>query len=228
MRVLLSLTAIMAACVIHAAGMDADPEAQALRQRFEAFTVVGTALKDDFDQPAERRITGPVTLENGALRFPEDRSDAMYLYYGPRLPRRARLSLDFRLDQMPKDFNFMTLCEAGTAGNTKFSVRLGMDRCVKIQVLTRRETLNLLGDPVELGKVHHLVWWYAPEGSLLIVDGVIQDYSTDYTTPYAVEGGEAFYLGDQPYWDPSSRKGIFYALDNFVGLLDNLELVGFK
>jgi hypothetical protein len=225
---LLPVAMILTASWCHAAGMDADPEAKALRARFEGLAVTGAALKDDFDQQAERRITGPITLAGGALSFPEDRSEGIYVYYGPRLPRRARLSLDFRVDQMPRDYNFMTLCEAGTAGNTKFMVRLGIDRCVRIQVLTPRENLNLQSDPVELGKWHHLVWWYAPEGSMLLVDGMIADYSTDYSTPYAVEVGEAFYLGDQPWWDPGSQKGIFYPLDSFVGLLDNLEMVGLK
>lgn len=228
MRISVLLGALVTLSVAHSAGMDADPEAQALRQRLEAFTVAGTALKDDFNTPAERRLTGPVTLQDGALSFPEDRSDALYLYYGVTLPRRARLALDFRVDLIPRDHNFMTLCEAGTAGNTKFMIRLGMDRRVTVQVLTRRENINLLGDPVALGKWHHLVWWYAPEGSVLSVDGVIHDYSTDYCTPYTVEVGEAFYLGDQPWWDAGGRKGIFYPLDNFVGLLDNVELVGLR
>ncbi len=232
----LTLTVIVAAASsAHAAGMDADPEARALRAHFQALTVAGVALKDDWNSDLQRRITGPVGVGPGAKAaedpadkassFPEDRSDALYVYYGTTLPRRGRLSVDFRLDKLPRDHNFMTLCSAGTAGNTKFWVRLGLDRRISAMITTPRENLSLLGDPVAIGEWHHLEWRYAPEGSVLVIDGAIEDYSTDYSVPYAVEVGEAFYLGDQPWWDPGSRKGVFYPLDNFVGLLDNLELV---
>jgi hypothetical protein len=234
----LLLSALGVAFAAGAGGMDQDPEARALRQRFETLSVAGATLKDNFDGQTERRVTGPVTMGPGvrsagnpadrAASFPEDRSDALYVYYGPVLPRRARLSVDFRVDKLPRDHGFMTLCSAGTAGNTKFYVRLGLDRRVTVCVLTRRENITLIGDPVELSRWHQLQWWYAPEGSLLTLDGVVQDYSTDYCVPYAVEAGEAFYLGDQPWWDAGSRQGIFYPLDSFVGLLDNLELVSLK
>ncbi len=220
--------------MLGAAGFDQDPEALSLRRRLEALPVVGVALKDDFNAPAERRITGPISLipsareaqnvADQALLFPEERAAEMYVYYGIWLPRRAHLSLDFRLDALPKDHNFLTFCSAGTPGNTKFALRLGLDRRVRIHILTRREQINLESDPVELSRWHRLEWYYAPEGALLIVDGVIQDYSLDFCVPYAVETGEAFYLGDQPWWDAVSRKGVFYPQDNFVGMLDNLEI----
>lgn len=207
-----------------AAGMDQDPDAKALLSRLQALKAVLVAPADNFNSLAERRITGPVTIVDGAVVFPEDRSEALHLYYGTVLPQRGCLHLDFRLDRMPKDHNFMTLCEAGTPGNTKFMLRLGMDRRVSAYVLTKREQVRLTSDPVDLGKWHKLLWWYAPEGSVLQIDGVIEDYSTDPCTPYAVAVGEAFYLGDQPWWDAGGRKGVFYPLDNFVGLLDNLGL----
>jgi hypothetical protein len=122
----------------------------------------------------------------------------------------------------------MTLCSVGTAGNTKLMVRLGLDRRVRVIVLTRREELQLQSDPVELGKPHRVEWWYAPEGGLLVVDGVVQDYSTDHCVPYAVEVGEAFWLGDQPWWDAGGRKGVFYPLDSFAGVIDKVELVRLK
>jgi hypothetical protein len=226
------------ATLAQAAGMDNDPEAKALRQRLATLAVAGVALKDDFSTAAERRLAGPVTMGPGvkaredpadkAACFPEDRSEALYVYYGLVLPRRARLSVDFRVDGLPREHSFMTICSAGTAGNTKFTIRLGLDRRVSVNVLTPREGLNLLSDPVALGRWHHLEWWYAPEGALLIVDGSIADYATDYGVPYAVQVGEAFYLGDQPWWDAGAQKGIFYPLDSFVGSLDNLELVGLR
>jgi len=232
----LALSVVLAAAPsAHTAGMDADPEARALQARFQTLALAGVALKDDWSSDLQRRITGPVSVGPGvkaaenpadkAACFPEDRSDAVYVYYGTTLPRRGRLSVDFRLDKLPRDHNFMTLCSAGTAGNTKFWVRLGLDRRVSVAIMTPRENLALLGGPVALSQWHHLEWWYAPEGSALVIDGVIHDYSTDYSAPYAVEAGEAFYLGDQPWWDPGSQKGVFYPLDSFVGLLDNLELV---
>jgi len=220
--------------MLGAAGFDQDPEALALRRRLESLPVVGVALKDDFNAPAERRLSGPIALlprdregqnaADQALLFPEENTAEMYVYYGIRLPRRAHLSLDFRVDTLPKDHHFLTMCSAGTAGNTKFMIRLGLDRRVRVHILTRREQINLESDPVALSCWHRLDWFYAPEGALLIVDGVIQDYSLDYSVPYAVETGEAFYLGDQPWWEAVSRKGVFYPLDNFVGRLDNLEV----
>lgn len=220
--------------MLGAAGFDQDPEALSVRRRLESLPVVGMALKDDFNAPAERRLTGPISFipsardaqnpADQALLFPEERVAEMYVYYGIRLPRRAHLSLDFRLDALPKDHHFLTFGSAGTAGNTKFALRLGLDRRVRIYILTRREQINLESDPVALSRWHRLEWYYAPEGSLLIVDGVIQDYSLDFCVPYAVETGEAFYLGDQPWWDAFSRKGVFYPLDNFVGVLDNVEI----
>jgi hypothetical protein len=79
-----------------------------------------------------------------------------------------------------------------------------------VSILTKRESISLTGDPPALGQWHHLDWWYAPEGSVLAVDGVMHDSSTDGCVPDTVEVGEAFYLGDQPSWDPGSRKGVFY------------------
>ena len=209
----------------HCAGMDDDPEVKALLARFNSMKA-SVVLQDDFNLPMDRRTQGPVKIENGSIFYPEDRSEAVYVYYSVVLPRRGCLSLDFRLDKMPKDHNFMTLCDAGTAGNTKFMVRLGMDRRVCVYITTRREQIRMISDPVESGKWHELKWLYAPEGSVLQIDGIIQDYSTDICTPYSVETGEAFYLGDQPWWDSSARKGIFYPYDSFVGQLDNLSLEG--
>lgn len=222
----------------NAAGMDRDPEARALQQQLSALPVTRTVLQDDFNKAAQRRLTGPVTMGPGinaakdptdkAASFPAGRSPAVYIYYGVVLPQRARLSLDFRLDKLPPDYHFMTICSAGTAGNTKFTIRLGMDRRVSVHDLTRREQISLLSDPVALGQWHHLEWWYAPEGALLIIDGVIEDYSTDYCVPYTVGVGEAFYLGDQPWWNAAGHKGVFYPLDSFVGLIDNLQMVALK
>jgi len=214
----------MPASVLPVASMDADPEAKALLAKLQAMKVSPAAPHDDFNSPGDRSLTGPVTVQEGVVCFPEDRSDALYIYYGAVLPKRGRLSLDFRVDRLPKDHHFMTLCEAGTGGNTKFTVRLGMDRRVTVAVVNGRENIQMLGEPVMLGKWHQLRWWYAPEGAVLQIDGVIQDYSTDYSVPYAVGAGDAFYLGDQPWWDGSGHRVVFYPLDNFVGYLDNLAL----
>lgn len=227
-RAICCLVLALATTTLRAAGFDQDAEARALRQWFSGLTIARTALKDDFDGPAERRLTGLLTVTEGALHYPEDRSAQVTAYYGVVLPRRGRLAVDFRVDQLPGDYSFMTICAAGTAGNTKFTVRLGLDRRVRIMSLTRREAINLESDPVALGQRHHLEWWWAPEGALLVVDGVLQDYATDCSVPYAVEGGEAFWLGDQPWWDPGGHQGVFYPLDSFVGILDNLELVALK
>lgn len=236
MRYLFPLLFLLPGAAAPAAGLDADAEAKALLQRFQSFATVGTPLADDFNQARERRLTGPVSLvpvpgeapANQALRFPEDRSEAVHAYYGAVLPRRGCLSLGFRTDALPANHTMLSLCNAGTAGNTKFTLRLGLDRIVRVHILTKREQLTLQSEPVALGRWHHVAWWYGPEGSVLTVDGVIEDYATDYAVPYAVEVGEAFWLGDQPWWDAAGRKGAFYALDSFVGLLDNLKLVGLK
>ena len=218
------LLMVLAAGTAQAAGMEADPDARALLEAFKALSVAGPALADDFNNPAERRLTGPVTVKDGALQFPDGREEAVHVQYGVVLPRRGRLALDFRLDQMPKDHNFMTLCDTGTAGNTKFTLRLGLDRKIRLHVLTRRENLDLQSEPVPLGQWNTVEWFYGPEGSVLRVNGVIEDYSTDYSVPYSVETGDAFYLGDQPWWDAGGRRGIFYPHDSFVGQLDNLRL----
>lgn len=234
-------TAMLAALVLGAAapvlcqGMNADPEAQALLARFRAMTVAGVALADDFNAPRERRITGPITLGPGregqgqAAVFPETRDDAIHIYYGVVLPRHAHLALDFLLPaQRPADHNFMTLVSAGTAGNTKLMLRLTGELRPFVSIMTKRENIQLTGEPLALGQWHHLDWWYGPEGSVLVVDEVTHDYSTDFCVPYAVGVGEAFWLGDQPWWDAGGRKGVFYPLDSFVGSLDNLCLESLK
>jgi hypothetical protein len=227
-RALLVLAALSATAGGWGAGFDQDREVQKLRAQFGGLTVVGPVLQDDFSTTADRRIAGPVTVADGVATYQEDRSEQLSIYYGVVVPKRGHLSVDFRLDRLPQDHNFMTLCSAGTAGNTKLMMRVGLDRRVRVIVLTRREEITLESDPVELGKMHRVEWWYAPEGGLLVVDGVVQDYSTDNCVPYAVEVGEAFWLGDQPWWDAGGRKGVFYPLDNFVGVVDGVELARLK
>lgn len=132
-RLWLPLLALVAAVPsARAAGMDGDPEARALLQHFQALRAGGVALQDDFNRETARRLTGPLTLGPGvkapadpadkALCFAEDRSEALHAYYGVVLPRRGHLALDFRLATMPRDHNMMTICDAGTAGNTKFMI----------------------------------------------------------------------------------------------------------
>ncbi|MBU0609067.1 MAG: hypothetical protein KKI08_14370 [Armatimonadetes bacterium] len=234
-HVLLAVLVLGAAGPVLCQGMNADPEAQALRARFRAMTVAGTALADDLNAPRERSITGPITLgrspggDGEAAVYPETRDNAIHIYYGVVLPRRGHLALDFLLPpQRPADHNFMTLVSAGTAGNTKFMLRVTGELRPFVSILTKRENIQLTGDPLVLGQWHHLDWWYAPEGSVLAMDDVIHDYSTDFCVPYAVEVGEAFWLGDQPWWDAGGRKGVFYPLDSFVGSLDNLCLESLK
>ena len=205
---------------------DADPEAKALLEKFQAMKTLKGIPRDNFNNSADRQITGNVAVQNGVASFPEDRSDAIYIYYGCRMSERGCLSLDFRVDQLPKDHNFMTLCSVGSGGNIKFTVRLGLDMRVKITVTNQQyQNIQLLGEPVKLGKWHKVQWWYAPEGAVLEVDGEIHDYSTDNSTQYgAGKGGDAFYLGDQPWWDAGGRRDVFYPLDSFVGLIDNVSL----
>jgi len=219
----------------HAQGMNADPEARAMLDRFKAMAVVGDALADDFNASAERRVTGPITFGPGregqgnAAIYPETRDDAIYIYYGAVIPTRGHVSLDFLLPpKRPTDHNFMTLLSAGTPGNTKFMLRVTGELRPYANVLTKREGITLVGEPLALGQWHHLDWWFDNIGAVLVVDDVIQDYSTDPCVPYAVGVGEAFYLGDQPWWDPGSRKGVFYPLDSFVGSLDNLRMQSLK
>ena len=232
---LLAVLMLGAAGPVLCQGMNTDAEAQALLARFRAMAVAGTALADDFNAPRERRVTGPITLDPGregqgdAAVYPETRDNAIHVYYGVVLPRRGHLALDFLLPpKRPTDHNFMTLVSAGTPGNTKFMLRITGELRPFVSILTRRENIQLTGDPLALDQWHHLDWWYAPEGSVLTVDDVIHDYSTDFCVPYAVEVGEAFWLGDQPWWDAGGRKGVFYPLDSFVGSLDNLRLEGLK
>jgi len=201
------------------ASMDEDPEAQALRKRFEEMKITGTYLDDRLDGKTTGPITGPIAFGPGvqapgepddqAAQFPEDRVEAQYIYYGPWVPRRGHLSLDFRLDERPRDYHFLTLFSIGTGGNTCMTMRLGLDRVVTATSLTKREPVTVFSDPVTLGKWHHVDYWYGPEGSLLLVDGAIEDYSTDWSVPYAHNDSNAFYLGDQPWWDGSSRKAVF-------------------
>ena len=231
--------AVLTVVALAGGGAAADSEALAVLKRFQAMAPAGVTVHDDFNFDASRRITGPVGLGPGvksatdpadkAALFPEDQSPALHIYYGSTIRRRGRLALDFKVqDPLPKDHSFMTLLSAGTPGNTKFWVRVGMDRRVSVGIMPRRESITLLGDPVTVGQWHHLDWWFAAEGSVLAVDGAIHDYSTDVCVPYAVEAGEASHLGAQPWWDAGGHKGIFYARDNFVGSIDNLELVGLK
>jgi hypothetical protein len=231
--------AVLAAIVpprVAGGDLNADSEAQALLRRFQALHTAGVTLADDFNRDRERQTQGAVTFAprpaaladsaDRAVTFPEDRTAATYICYGGVIPSLGRLSMDFRPSEpMPRDYGFLTLLSAGTAGNLKFCIRLGLDRRITILVVTRRETLRLLGEPVATDQWHHLDWWFGQPGGVLVLDGVIQDYSTDVCLPYAVGEGEAFYLGDQPVWDAVGRQGVFYPLDSFVGCLDNLELV---
>ncbi len=221
---------------LRGAGLDTDAEAQALLSRFRALPVAGVVFRDDFNRETTRRATGPVSFGPGlnaagdpadkAAAFPEDRTDALHLYYSGIIPRCGRVSLDFRVPALlPVDHHFLTLLSAGTAGNTKFWLRVGLDGRVAVAVMARRETLTLTGEPLAAGQWHHLDWWFGAVGAVLVIDGVVHDYSTDFCLPYAVGEGEAFYLGDQPWWDAGGQKGVFYPLDNFVGWLDNVEWV---
>jgi hypothetical protein len=215
--------------------MDADPEARALTACFQGMPAEPKpVLQDTFDGAAGGRVTGPVTLGPGrsaelaatdqAALFPEDRSEALYIYYGPFVPRRGRISLDLRVEALPKDHHFMTLFSIGTGGNTCVLARFRLDRRLLVHLLTPAETVQLVSEPLALAAWHHLELAYAPEGALLRLDGVTHDYSTDYGTPYACDLSNAFYLGDQPWWDAGGRKAVFYPLDSFVGRLDNLQI----
>ena len=217
------------------ANMEKDPEAKALLARFQGMRDSGRSLDDPLDGKSAGKATGPVGFGPGARAdksatdqaalFPENRVEAQYLYYGPHVAARGRISLEFRLDALPKDAHFMTLFSIGTGGNTCMTMRLGMDRVVTAMVLTRREGVTLFSDPVARGKWHRLEYWYGPEGAALVLDGSIEDYSTDYAAPYAHDISNAFYLGDQPWWDAGGHKAIFYPLDSFAGRIDNLQFV---
>lgn len=233
-RLLLPSLLLTTLCGPLCAGMDDDPEAGELLTVFSRMSPTATYLDDTFDKPKERKITGPIGFGPGrgaeddpadkALLFPDERIPETHVYYGPYVPMRGVFCLDFRLDTLPRDNNFMALFSIGTPGNTCFTVRLYLDRTVRATLWTKRERVTTLSDPVELGQWHALRLYYGPEGSLLQIDGAIEDYSTDYSVPYAHNNSNAFYLGDQPWWDGNKRKGIFYPLDGFVGRLDNLRL----
>ncbi len=104
-------------------------------------------------------------------------------------------------------------------------VKVRMDCVVDGYILTERDYVSLFSDPVSLGEWHHLEWWYGPEGSVLVLDGRIQDYSTDWSVSYAYNNSTAFYLGDMPHWHTQHPKGYFSPGDNFIGLIDNLQLI---
>lgn len=216
------------------ADMEGDPEAVALRQALDAMRADGVYLDDSFDGEAKGRLTGPVTFAPGrqaeanatdrAALFPDERVAELFVYYGAHLPERGELSVDFRIDALPGEHNFMTLCSMGTAGNTCLTVRAYLDRTIRATLWTRRENITLVSGPFSLGDWHHLSLRYGPEGSLLALNGTIHDFSLDYSAPYAHGHSTAFYLGDQPWWDPANRTGVFYPLDSFAGRIDNLKL----
>jgi hypothetical protein len=214
----------------------ADAEATALAAWLDGLPrEAAPLLRDTLDGATAGRITGPIAYGPGrsageapgdqAALFPEDRSEALFVYYGPFVPRRGRIALDLRIEALPKDHHFMTLFSIGTGGNTCMTARLRLDGRVAVAILTPAETVSLVSEPQPLAAWHRFELTYAPEGALLRLDGVIQDFATDYSTPYACELSNAFYLGDQPWWDPGGRKAVFYALDSFVGRIDNLEVM---
>lgn len=234
-RTVVLICALAAGCpAAPGADMDANPEARALLRQFREMAVAGTSLEDRFEPGPKGTAVGPVGTAPGrnaeanpadrAAAFPENREEAQYLYYSPHIPLRGRFELDFRVDNFPGDHNFMTLFSIGTGGNTCLTVRYYSDHTVHATSLTKREYLKLESDPLAPGVWHRLEYWYAPEGCMLLIDGAIHDYSAEYSSPYATEIANAFYLGDQPWWDPAGRKAVWYPLDNFVGLLDNLTL----
>ena len=231
----LALLTALGLSVSLGAGMADDPEAKALLARFQALREVGKCLDDALDGKTSGAITGPVGFGPGvnaeknpadqAALFPEGRVEAVYIRYGPLLPQRGRFECDLRTDQLPADYNMLSIASIGTAGNTKLMLRLNLDRRLSATVLTKRESVVLTSDPVSLGQWHQDQYWYGPEGAVLTVDGVIADYSTDWSAPYAFGHYDAFYLGDQPWWE---GKPAFYALDSFVGRLDNVRLTALE
>ena len=232
---LISLIACAGVTAPATASMDNDPEARALLKVFRSMEVTQTYLDDNFDdESVDRKITGPLTFTPGrsseknavdkAITFPDQRLPEQYVYYGPYVPIRGKFSLHFRTDALPTDHNFMTLFSTGTAGNTCMTVRLYLDMSVKATVWTKRERVTTFTDAVAMDKWHHLEFYYGPEGSLMTIDGAIEDYSTDWSVPYAHNRSNAFYLGDQPWWDANKKAGVFYPKDGFVGRIDNLRL----
>ena len=123
--------------------MDADPEARALLQTFHNTKETGVYLDDSLDGVTTGTPTGPIGFgpglehdqnprthrvrEDRAALFPEDRTEAIYLYYGPYVPRRGHFQADFRLDKLPRDHTMMTLFSIGTGGNTCMYLRVGLD-----------------------------------------------------------------------------------------------------
>jgi len=216
--------------------MAADAEAIALTGVLDGLPLEAPPLlRDPLDGATAGQVTGNLTYGPGrtgeaaagdqALQFPEDRSEALHVRYGPFVPRRGRIGLDFRVEALPKDHHFLTLFSIGTGGNTCMTARLRLDGRVVVAILTPVEPVSLLSDPLALGAWHRFELTYAPEGALLRLDGAVHDYATDYAAPYACDLGNAFYLGDQAWWDAGARKAVFYALDGFVGRLDNLEIL---
>ncbi len=217
------------------ADMNSDPQARQLLSAFEAMQQTSTYLDDDFNTATKGTITGPVSFgpgrnsdqgkEDRAALFPQTKETAVYIYYGAYHPLRGAFSLDFKVTAIPPQTWRLVLLEIGTAGNTTMLLAVGPDGAVHADIVTRRGTVELFSDPVAVNEWHHLQWYYGPEGSVLAIDGLIQDYSIDCCVPWNYDCSNAFYLGDRPYWDVGRHKGYFSAGDNFVGLVDNLKLV---
>lgn len=227
--------------VIAASGMDGDAEAQALLAAFRSTQVSHVHLQDTFDKGARaKKIVGPVTPCDGrelrkqkidrALSFAVTEETEVYALYSLYVPVRGRASLDFRIKKIPHGYRRMTLFSVGTPGNTELVLRVmwpTADGPILIgSTITKRETVRLTSDPIELGPWHRVEWWYDPEGSVLLLDGVIHDFSTDWCVPWAAGRSSVLYLGDQPWW--SRGKPVFYRGDGFAGELDNLKVVGIE
>lgn len=213
-------------------GMESDPEAKALQKRFQTETTAVPVLQDALNGSPAGEIHGPITFGPGvgsekdkndqAAVFEDNRKTENFILYSARAPVRGRFQVDFRVDTLPNDHSRMTIFSMGTPGNTCLYALLRLDRRIQAMVVTRRETIRLVSDPVDLKKWHHMEFWFGPEGALLVVDGIIHDYSLDSSSSYSAGHGTHFYLGDQPWH--SQGKGVFYRGDSFVGRLDNVCL----
>lgn len=222
-----------------ASGMDGDAEARALLARFRRGPVSRPLLRKTFDHGLEaKKVAGPVAVavRGEGKQHPTDRAASFaasqepetYALYSLHVPDRGKASLDFRINGIPPNHNRMTVFSVGTPGNTQLVAKLvwptAAGPVMTASIVTRRETVRLTSDPIALGPWHRVDWWFGPEGSVLLLDGVIHDFSTDWCVPWAAGQSSVLYLGDQPWW--SQGKPAFYRDDGFVGQIDNLQVVG--
>ncbi|MEA3402474.1 MAG: hypothetical protein U9R79_14650 [Armatimonadota bacterium] len=225
--------ALLLAGTLAAADMDDDAEARELLARFEAMGETGRYVDDGFDQDAERQIHGPVGFGPGrsgrqddrAAVFPASDEREVYVYYGPYVALRGGLAFDFTVIADPGRERPWTVLQVGTAGNMAMLCAVTPDGVLHATITTRRGRIPLFTDPLSFGEWHSARLLYGPEGSVLVVDGAIQDFAIDPSVPWNYDSSNAMYLGDRPYWSARRREGYFAEHDHLVGSIDNLSVV---